>query len=45
MEKDLEHKQDQTDNIQKSERPAKDYMDEKGLCPKCHGDLGKCGCE
>jgi len=36
---DLDHDQDDTDNLQKSEKPDKGYMDEKGLCPVHHGPL------
>jgi hypothetical protein len=40
--KDLDHHQEETDSLQKSENPDRTYMDEKGLCPKCHGPKGKC---
>jgi hypothetical protein len=40
---------DCSENIQKSERPAADYMEDRRLCRKCHAVLdeeGKCtkGC-
>ena len=37
-EKDLawQH-QDETDNLQKSEKPDVEYMKEHELCPVCHG--------
>lgn len=41
---DLDHDQDKTDNLQKSENPDKDYMDQKDLCTKCHGPKGSCKC-
>ena len=48
---DLEHMNpDGSDNLQKSERPAKDYIEDRGLCKSCHAiinDHGKCakGCK
>jgi hypothetical protein len=44
MSKDLDHDQDKTDNLQKSENPDKGYMDQKNLCQKCHGPKGSCKC-
>jgi hypothetical protein len=41
---ELDHNQDETDNIQKSAEPDNDYMDARGLCKKCHGPVGRCGC-
>lgn len=35
---DLSHQKPQeTDNLQKSERPSKDYCDERGIDPDTHG--------
>lgn len=35
-------KQDETDNLQKSENPDGEYMKDKGLCVVCHGVRKKC---
>ena len=38
QDQDLAHqKPEETDNLQKSERPAKDYCDERGIDPETHG--------
>lgn len=39
---DLDHDQEKSDNLQKSEKPDKEYMDEKDLCPRCHGPKKAC---
>ena len=36
--KDLEwQREDESDNMQKSERPDKDYMNDRNLCQNCQG--------
>ena len=37
MGNDLDHRQDTSDELIKSEKPSKDYMDKADLCSKCHG--------
>jgi len=36
-EKDLNHHQEETDNLQKSVEPDSDYMKAHDLCVTCHG--------
>jgi len=40
--KDLDHDQEQTDNLVKSVKPDVGFMKAEGLCVRCHGKLTKC---
>jgi len=40
--KDLDHDTGNTDEMVKSVNPNKDYMDQRGLCSKCHGPNRRC---
>lgn len=44
-EKDLDHNQDKTDVIAKSEKPDTEFMEDERLCRKCHGPMSFCNGE
>jgi hypothetical protein len=35
-------REEESDNLQKSERPDKEYMDERNLCVQCQGVKREC---
>lgn len=39
---DLDHDQDQTEEMVKAVNPDKEFMDQKHLCTKCHGPKRIC---
>lgn len=43
--KDLDHDQDKSDELVKSVNPDSEYMNQRGLCSKCHGPKRACNRE
>lgn len=37
-----DHRQDETDNLQKSVNPDGEYMKDHNLCRVCHGKIAVC---